>query len=57
LANKNVAMAEPLSKAEKSRFSEYTAPLLTQLAQRAETAKKLQQMALNAGISDSTAKQ
>ena len=57
LANSNVAMAEPLNKTEKVRFSEQTTQLLDQLTQRAATANKLQQLATNTEASGSSSKQ
>lgn len=39
LANKNMAMAEPLSKTEKARFSANTAPLFAQLTQKIAAAR------------------
>jgi murein DD-endopeptidase MepM/ murein hydrolase activator NlpD len=45
LANKNMAMAEPLSKSERANFDSSASPLLNKLKQRLATTNKLQQLA------------
>ena len=57
LANKNMAMAEPLSKAEKARFTAVAAPFFSQLTQKVAASRSSQKLALADTTKNSSAQQ
>jgi murein DD-endopeptidase MepM/ murein hydrolase activator NlpD len=56
LTNNNMAMSEPLSKAEKARFSSVSAPLFKHLTQRVAAARQSQNIAMTDTATSTSAK-